>query len=237
MIRRIATLTALVLACALCLANPARAEKRALILAIADYVRQPLPGVAKDVENASEMARLMGIPAANIEIWRDKELAGTGLLKALEDFTAQVRPEDHVFVYYSGHGSSYTKRGTANVCEKALVAQDITMISKEEFHKRLNKLAAKVEKTFVFMDACYSGGLVELNDSRTFGLGGSGDVLAGVMAACLARGIPPLMAACLGVYWHALSGALLARDFPGRGNLPTEIAHTLPIVLKERTPC
>ena len=176
MIRRIATLTALVLACALCLANPARAEKRALILAIADYVRQPLPGVAKDVENASEMARLMGIPAANIEIWRDKELAGTGLLKALEDFTAQVRPEDHVFVYYSGHGSSYTKRGTANVCEKALVAQDITMISKEEFHKRLNKLAAKVEKTFVFMDACYSGGLVELNDSRTFGLGGSGDV-------------------------------------------------------------
>jgi len=68
-------------------------------------------------------------------------------------------------------------------------------------------------------------------------VGGSGDVLAGVMAACLARGIPPLMAACLGVYWHALSGALLACDFPGRGNLPTEIAHTLPIVLKERTPC
>jgi NAD(P)H-hydrate epimerase len=68
-------------------------------------------------------------------------------------------------------------------------------------------------------------------------VGGSGDVLAGVMAACLARGIPPLMAACLGVYWHALCGAILARDFPGRGNLPTEIAHTLPLVLKERTQC
>jgi NAD(P)H-hydrate epimerase len=68
-------------------------------------------------------------------------------------------------------------------------------------------------------------------------VGGSGDVLAGVMAACLARGIAPLMAACLGVHWHALCGVLLARDFPDRGNLPTEIAHTLPIVLKERTPC
>lgn len=68
-------------------------------------------------------------------------------------------------------------------------------------------------------------------------VGGSGDVLAGVMAACLARGIPPLMAASLGVYWHALCGAILSREFPGRGNLPTEIAHTLPLVLKERAQC
>lgn len=68
-------------------------------------------------------------------------------------------------------------------------------------------------------------------------VGGSGDVLAGVMAACLARGIAPLRAACLAVYWHAQCGETLARDFPGRGNLPTEIAHTLPLVLKERTQC
>lgn len=168
MIRRMTPLAALALAFALILAAPARAEKRALILAISEYVRQPLPGVAKDVENASEMARLMGIPAANIEIRRDKELAGSGLLKALEDFTARVQPQDHVFVYYSGHGSSYTKRGTTDVCEKALVAQDATMVAKDEFHQRLNRLAAKVEKTFVFMDACYSGGLVELNASRAF---------------------------------------------------------------------
>jgi NAD(P)H-hydrate epimerase len=68
-------------------------------------------------------------------------------------------------------------------------------------------------------------------------VGGSGDVLAGIMAACLARGIAPLQAACLAVYWHGQCGELLARDFPGRGNLPTEIAHTLPLVLKERTSC
>jgi len=68
-------------------------------------------------------------------------------------------------------------------------------------------------------------------------VGGSGDVLAGIMAACLARGMAPLQAACLAVYWHAQCGETLAREFPGRGNLPTEIAHTLPLVLKERTSC
>jgi hypothetical protein len=152
-------------------ALPARAEKKALILAISDYVRQPLPGVAKDVDNAREIARLMGVPAANITVRRDAELAGPGLLKALDDFAATVSPGDQVFIYYSGHGSSYTKRGAAGVCEKALVTQDITFVPREDFHKRLAVLAARAEKTFVFMDSCYSGGLVQLNAGRAFGAG------------------------------------------------------------------
>ncbi|MBU1039632.1 MAG: NAD(P)H-hydrate dehydratase [Proteobacteria bacterium] len=68
-------------------------------------------------------------------------------------------------------------------------------------------------------------------------VGGSGDVLAGVIAAILARGVAPLHAACLGVYWHGLCGLALADDFPARGNLASEIAHTLPHVLKEQAPC
>jgi NAD(P)H-hydrate epimerase len=68
-------------------------------------------------------------------------------------------------------------------------------------------------------------------------VGGSGDVLAGVIAALLARALPPMQAACLGVYWHGLCGVHLSETFPGRGNLPTEIAHTLPVILKERETC
>ncbi|OGR38267.1 MAG: hypothetical protein A2051_13390 [Desulfovibrionales bacterium GWA2_65_9] len=68
-------------------------------------------------------------------------------------------------------------------------------------------------------------------------VGGSGDVLAGVIAAILARGVNPLHAACLGVYWHGLCGLALAETFPARGNLATEIAHALPHVLKEHAPC
>lgn len=64
-------------------------------------------------------------------------------------------------------------------------------------------------------------------------LGGSGDVLSGIIATLLARDITPLMAAQLGVYWHGLCGQILARDFPFRGNLAQEIAHTLPKALKE----
>ncbi|MGE4292505.1 MAG: NAD(P)H-hydrate dehydratase [Desulfovibrio sp.] len=59
---------------------------------------------------------------------------------------------------------------------------------------------------------------------------GSGDVLTGLIGSLLARGISPLRAACLGVYWHGLAGLLLGESFPGRGCLAGEIADALPRV-------
>lgn len=65
-------------------------------------------------------------------------------------------------------------------------------------------------------------------------VGGTGDVLAGVVGRLLAGGLAPLIGACLGVYWHGLCGAFLARDFPLRGNTALEIADALPRVAPDR---
>ncbi len=54
--------------------------------------------------------------------------------------------------------------------------------------------------------------------------GGSGDVLAGVIASLAAQGVPPYRAACLGVYAHAMAGDILAAEWGERGVLP----HDLP---------
>jgi len=64
-------------------------------------------------------------------------------------------------------------------------------------------------------------------------VGGSGDVLAGVSGSLLARGLSPLLAACLGVYWHGLAGRLVSGEFPYRGNLASEIVQALPRALTE----
>lgn len=72
-------------------------------------------------------------------------------------------------------------------------------------------------------------------------VGGSGDILSGVIGSLMARNIPPMQAACLGVYWHGLAGNALNTNFPLRGNLPSEIAHMLPVVAtpinEEYSPC
>jgi NAD(P)H-hydrate epimerase len=66
---------------------------------------------------------------------------------------------------------------------------------------------------------------------------GSGDVLSGCLGALLARGLRPFDAACLAVYWHGLAGKILSGTYPGRGNLASEIAFTLPAARKEMCPC
>ncbi|WP_432736229.1 NAD(P)H-hydrate dehydratase [Maridesulfovibrio sp. FT414] len=62
---------------------------------------------------------------------------------------------------------------------------------------------------------------------------GSGDILAGMIGALLARSVPPMQSACIGVYWHGMAGLYLGDKFPYRGNIATEIADMLPVVLKE----
>lgn len=62
-------------------------------------------------------------------------------------------------------------------------------------------------------------------------VGGSGDVLSGICGLLLARGLPSLAAAALGVQIHAECGRFLKDKFPLRGNLATDIANTVPEVL------
>lgn len=62
-------------------------------------------------------------------------------------------------------------------------------------------------------------------------VGGSGDVLAGMVGALLAFGLDAARAAALGVEVHARAGRALAECWPDRGNGPREIADAVPGVL------
>jgi len=67
----------------------------------------------------------------------------------------------------------------------------------------------------------------------TLGVGGSGDVLGGAVAAFLARGLAPLAAACAAVWIHGRAGALLASEIGESGALASDIADALPRALRE----
>ena len=67
----------------------------------------------------------------------------------------------------------------------------------------------------------------------TLGVGGSGDVLGGAIAAFVARGLTPLAAACAGVWVHGRAGALLASEIGESGALATDIVDALPRALRQ----
>ncbi len=74
-----------------------------------------------------------------------------------------------------------------------------------------------------------------LNPSGNPGLGtgGTGDVLTGTILAWLAQGVPPLAAACLGVYLHGKAADLLAQDYGWSGFTASEVADTIPKVRRQ----
>ena len=63
-------------------------------------------------------------------------------------------------------------------------------------------------------------------------VGGSGDVLSGVIVSLLGQGIPPLQAAACGAYLHGAAGDLCAKDLGQYGMLPSDMVEALPRLLK-----
>lgn len=86
-----------------------------------------------------------------------------------------------------------------------------------------------------------AGTIVASPDGRVFinttgnaglGAGGTGDVLTGSILSWVAQGVPPLGAACLGVYLHGRAADLLKDQYGLSGFTASEVADTLPIVRK-----
>ncbi len=69
--------------------------------------------------------------------------------------------------------------------------------------------------------------------NAALGVGGSGDVLGGALAAFLARGLAPFAAATAAVWVHARAGALLAAEVGESGSSASDIADALPRALRE----
>ena len=63
-------------------------------------------------------------------------------------------------------------------------------------------------------------------------VGGSGDVLAGMITALLGQGIEPLQAAACGAWLHGAAGDLCAAQIGQYGMLPTDMVNVLPRLLK-----
>ena len=63
-------------------------------------------------------------------------------------------------------------------------------------------------------------------------VGGSGDVLAGILVSLLGQGIPALEAAACSAYLHGAAGDLCAEKLGQYGMLPSDMVEVLPRLLK-----
>lgn len=75
-------------------------------------------------------------------------------------------------------------------------------------------------------------GYVNSTGNPGMAVGGSGDVLAGVITALLGAGLPPLEAAACGAWLHGAAGDRCASELGQYGMLPTDMLSALPRLMK-----
>ena len=75
-------------------------------------------------------------------------------------------------------------------------------------------------------------GYVNTTGNPGMAVGGSGDVLAGMIGSLLGQGIAPLEAAACGAWLHGAAGDLCAAELGQYAMLPTDMLQKLPRLLK-----
>ncbi|MBR4289058.1 MAG: NAD(P)H-hydrate dehydratase [Oscillospiraceae bacterium] len=73
---------------------------------------------------------------------------------------------------------------------------------------------------------------INLTGNPGMAVGGSGDVLAGIITALLGQGITPLEAAACAAWLHGAAGDICANETGQYGMLPTDMVNVLPRLLK-----
>jgi hydroxyethylthiazole kinase-like uncharacterized protein yjeF len=113
--------------------------------------------------------------------------------------------------------------------DKGRVDADPLLSGREAAHRFQAVVAIKGAITYVVAPdgraGRYAGG------GPGLGVSGSGDVLGGLIAGLLARGVTPFDAAAWGVFVHGEAGARLASKIGALGYLAREIADEAPAIL------
>jgi len=140
---------------------------------------------------------------------------------------------------FEGHTQLLAKAGTSIVITPHVVEMSRLCGDKPEaiLEDRVGTATAFAEKlgvTVLLKGAptviAQKGGTTYVNPTGNAGLasGGSGDVLTGIIAALLGRGVPPLRAAALGAYLHGYA-ADVAKEIVGEeGMIPSDVVDCIP---------
>ncbi|KNE65636.1 hypothetical protein AMAG_09619 [Allomyces macrogynus ATCC 38327] len=150
-------------------------RKKALFIGI-NYTgtKAELRGCINDVQNISSyMFNNWGFQPSNSVILTDDQPGLSGqptrhnILKAMDWLVHKARPNDSLFLHYSGHGS-HTKDQTGDEADgqdETIVPVDYTkagMITDDELYDHLVKPLRKGVRLTVIFDCCHSGTILDL---------------------------------------------------------------------------
>jgi len=140
----------------------------ALIIGIEDYQHLPNVPYAKNDAQLVEkyFERVLGVPTENIILLLDDKATKTSIQGTIREFIPRnIENDSTLYVYYAGHGLPDPEEKDAYI----LPYDGNTSYFKtsgyklQEFYDDINKL--EVNRTYVFLDTCFSGATARGNET------------------------------------------------------------------------
>lgn len=142
---------------------PVTNRGHAVVFGISQYAPNTgiseLKGVPRDMDSAVAMAQLMGISQDRVSIYRDKQVTKAAMKSTLEQLAKEVKPDEPVLIYYSGHGGRTADPAAPGRCQEGLITYEHALFSSNEMAELLRPMSRITDNLFVFFDSCHSGGL------------------------------------------------------------------------------
>jgi hypothetical protein len=149
---------------------PLRAEKYALLIGINRYTGSTrvnnLEGAVNDAAALRQtLVADWQFKTENVRLLADSDASRAAVLEALDHYIATLKPNDFLFLFYSGHGTSYFAPGMPqtgiSVDTGAILSADLQLIvGNRDLQPRLRKLDG-IAQVFAVFDSCYSGNSIK----------------------------------------------------------------------------
>ena len=120
------------------------------------------------------------------------------------------------------HPGEFSRMGGNNTIDRQVAA--------EEFARDFGCILLLKGHNTVITDGCRT--YINPIGNPGMAVGGSGDVLAGIIASLIGQGIDPLEAAACGAWLHGAAGDICAQEIGQYGMLPTDMVEALPRLMK-----
>jgi hypothetical protein len=159
--------------------TPTYAERHALLMGISDYESPLVSDLEGPIYDIAALKKALvahwEFPEKNIVTLVDSDGTRPRLLEELRKLKDKTKPGDHIFFYFSGHGTSGRDEGHAIPLPHtsgALIPVDFPgdgsheeqlekiIIGKRDIRPLLTALDEGERKIFVAIDSCYSGNAV-----------------------------------------------------------------------------
>ena len=123
---------------------------------------------------------------------------------------------------FTPHPGEFARMGSNNELDRQSAA--------EEFARKFDCILLLKGHETVITDGIRT--YINPTGNPGMAVGGSGDVLSGIIVSLIGQGIEPLEAAACGAWLHGAAGDICAKEIGQYGMLPTDMVEVLPRLMK-----